>query len=260
MSNPSIILLDVEGTTVPLRFVYDTLFPYARHHLRRYLAHHISDAEVRAALLLLKQENKVDERSGAPPFRDGLADSAEVDGAVQYCLWLMDHDRKTTPLKTIQGKIWQQGFDRGELRSEIFPDVPGCFSDWRNNGIRIAIYSSGSVAAQKLVFGYTPFGNLTPLIDAFFDTRIGPKRDAKSYQKIATALNVPPPTILFISDVISELDAAAGAGMEVALAFRPGNPPISQNAHYPVVHSLTELQLGSGGADSPVLEVRKNST
>ena len=243
MSNQRIILLDVEGTTAPISFVYDTLFPYARQHMRAFLAQHIAEADVHEALLSLKQENEADIGSGAPPFRDGLASSSAADGAADYCLWLMDRDRKTTPLKTIQGKIWRQGFENGELRSEIFPDVPGCFSDWRKKDMRIAIYSSGSVAAQKLVFQYTPFGNLTPLIDAFFDTRTGPKRDATSYHKIATELSVHPLAVIFISDVVAELDAAADAGMQVALACRPGNPPISQHEKYRVVHYLTELQV-----------------
>lgn len=238
---PQVILLDVEGTTAPISFVYEKLFPYARKNLFAYLKEHFRDPAVIEALGRLQQENTIDVREGAPLFAENAQTAGNVDSAVAYLLWLMDRDRKTTPLKTIQGLIWHVGFSKGELHSDVFSDVPRCFSEWRTQGLRIAIYSSGSVAAQKLVFEYTPFGSLLPLIDAFFDTRSGPKRDAKSYIHIASELNAKPAEVLFVSDVTAELDAAVTAGMSVALAVRPGNPAQANPSNYRTVTSLADL-------------------
>ena len=240
MIDQKAILLDIEGTTVPITFVYDTLFPYSREHIFAYLSEHGDNPEIQDALLNLKLESQADVEHGALPS-NGATGSEYLNWAAKYCLWLMDRDRKTTPLKTIQGRIWEEGFNRGELQSEIFPDVPGCLSFWRAKGYRIAIYSSGSVSAQKLVFGHTPFGNLVPLIEAFFDTRTGPKQDAKSYERIAGELSLQARDVLFVSDVLSELDAASAAGMCTALSVRPGNAPVSNSHHYRTVTSLGEL-------------------
>ena len=237
-----IILLDVEGTTTPISFVYEKLFPYARKNIRTYLAQHQDDPEVQEALRQLKEENGEDLKNGAPAFREKRKEDADyIDSAVAYCVWLMDCDRKTTPLKALQGHIWKEGFARRELQSEVFPDVPECFAAWRKQGRRIAVYSSGSVAAQKLVFENTPFGNLTSHIEAFFDTHVGPKKDANSYARIAQQLGASPAHVLFVSDVPGELDAAAAAGMSIALAVRPGNPPQPNSSNYPVVNSLSEF-------------------
>ena len=238
-----VILLDVEGTTTPISFVYNKLFPYARDRLLTWLRQHHLDTEVRDALVHLEKENTTDVRDGAPPFSlDGNPQSCS-DSAAAYCLWLMDRDRKTAPLKTIQGLIWQEGFKQGELQSEVFADVPTSFSEWRRKGCRVAIYSSGSVTAQQLIFQHTPYGNLLPLIDAFFDTRVGPKQDVKSYGKILNALGAEACQVLFISDVPAELDAASLAGFSVALAVRPGNPPQPNPLNYRVVHSFARLEL-----------------
>jgi len=236
-----IILLDVEGTTTPISFVYDKLFPYARKHIRSYLTQHCGSTEIRGLLAQLKEENLSDIKDGAPAFRGKEEDLGYVDSAVAYCLWLMDRDRKTTPLKALQGYIWEEGFKRRELQSEVFPDVPECFAAWRSQGRRIAIFSSGSVAAQKLVFEHTPFGNLRPQIEAFFDTNIGSKKDAKSYMRISEQLHARPADILFVSDVPDELSAASAAGMPVALAVRPGNAKHPQAANYPAVNSFSEF-------------------
>jgi enolase-phosphatase E1 len=237
------ILLDVEGTTTPISFVYDKLFPYARALMSAWLAEHYLDSEVQEALAQLADENIADARNGAAPFSLPGGAQLSPSAAAGYCLWLMDRDRKTTPLKTIQGLIWQQGFRRGELQGEVFADVPAGFSEWRRKGCRLAIYSSGSVTAQQLVFEHTPYGNLRPFIDAFFDTRVGPKHEAKSYANIIHALGVEARRTLFISDVPAELDAASRAGLSVALAVRPGNSIQPASANYRVVHSFAGLQL-----------------
>lgn len=237
-----IILLDVEGTTAPISFVYEKLFPYARKNIRSYLMQHGDQPEIQDALVSLQEENSHDLKDGAPDFSRNQGDGKYIDSAVAYCLWLMDRDRKTTPLKTLQGHIWKEGFARHELQSEVFPDVPECFAAWRKQGRRIAIYSSGSVAAQKMVFENTPFGNLTPHIEAFFDTHVGPKKNATSYARIIKELKASPADVLFVSDVPEELDAAVAAGMLVALAVRPGNAQYPNPSNYPVVSSLHEFR------------------
>ena len=236
-----IILLDVEGTTAPIRFVYEKLFPYARKNIRSYLMQHQDRPEVQEALQQLREENGKDVLQDAPAFLHKKEDADYIDAAVGYCLWLMDRDRKTTPLKTLQGHIWEEGFARQELQSEVFADVPECFARWRKEEKRIAIYSSGSVAAQKLIFEHTPFGNLAPHIEAFFDTRVGSKKDANSYARIIRELDVTPADVLFVSDVPDELDAAAATGTAVALAVRPGNPVHPNASSYRVVNSLDEF-------------------
>lgn len=236
-------MLDVEGTTTPISFVYDKLFPYARRHMRVWLSEHHLDPDVRDALIQLEKENATDAGNGAPLFSVSDGHPHGADSAAAYCLWLMDRDRKTAPLKAIQGLIWQQGFKRGELQSEVFDDVPTSFSEWRRKGCRLAIYSSGSVTAQQLVFQHTLFGNLLPLIDAFFDTRVGPKQDAGSYRNIVNALGIEASQTLFISDMPAELDAASLAGLSVALAIRPGNAVQTNTSNYRVIHSFAGLQL-----------------
>jgi len=238
-----VILLDVEGTTTPISFVYDKLFPYARSHMLAWLREHHLDPEVHEALIQLEKENIADVRNGAPLFSLANDHQSSADSAAAYCLWLMDRDRKTAPLKTIQGLIWQGGFKRGELQSEVFADVPTSFSEWRRQGCRLAIYSSGSVTAQQLIFEHTPYGNLLPFIDAFFDTRVGPKQDLKSYRNILNTLGVEAHHALFVSDMPAELDAASLAGLSVALAIRPGNSVQPNPSNYRVVHSFTGLQI-----------------
>ena len=141
----------------------------------------------------------------------------------------MDRDRKSTALKSLQGKIWKAGFESGEMQGTLFADVPAALTRWSMSA-RVAIYSSGSVEAQQLLFRYSTFGDLTPLIAAYFDTRTGPKASSASYAAIAAALNVEPREVLFFSDVVRELDPAREAGLETRLVVRPGNAPI-ENAH-----------------------------
>lgn len=235
------ILLDVEGTTVPISFVYETLFPYSRKHMETYVREHYCDPEIKSALVQLRKESLSDSAYGAPIVGEAADESKYVNSVTEYCLWLMDRDRKTAPLKTIQGRIWEQGFIQRDLQGEIFPDVFSCFSKWHRSGCRIAIYSSGSVVAQKLVLGQTPFGSLVQFIEAFFDTTVGPKKDPSSYERIAAELALNAADILFVSDVGEELNAASRAGMDVALSVRPGNRPVATGHQYRAVQSLFEL-------------------
>lgn len=217
---PKVILLDIEGTTTPIDFVFQTLFPYARHHLAEYLAAHWD--EVQADLTALQAEHDADTAQGLqPPPLDG-AESASV---VAYLHWLMERDRKSTPLKSLQGKVWEEGYRSGALKSQFFADVPPALARWQQQQKRIAIFSSGSVLAQKLLFTYTEFGDLSASISGWFDTNVGAKKEAASYQRIAAALGVAPQEVLFLSDVTAELIAAREAGMQTKLSLRPGNHP-----------------------------------
>ncbi|MFY9553659.1 MAG: acireductone synthase [Blastocatellia bacterium] len=236
------ILLDIEGTTTPIDFVYHTLFPYARSHIKDYLAAHQDSAELRSDIALLIEENAEDVRRGLdPPLLEGSVERVTPGDVVSYIHWLMDRDRKSTPLKSVQGKIWYEGYHRGDLRSQVFEDVPRAFGRWRNQQKEIDIYSSGSVLAQKLLFSYTEAGDLAHLIGNYFDTNIGAKRDADSYGIIARNLNRMPGEIVFVSDIVAELDAAAAAGLEAVLCVRQGNDPQTASFSGTVITSFDEL-------------------
>jgi len=241
---PDLYLLDIEGTTSPVSFVYDVLFPYARQHMKDYIFAHAGKPALDADLRLLAQENAIDRASGAPIIylsQTLSQDPAEgLQSSVAYLLWLMDKDRKSTALKSIQGKIWAEGYDEGHLHSEVFPDVPAALERW-HAAARVAIYSSGSVEAQKYLFHFTSAGDLTPFIDAHFDTHTGPKAESASYQKITVAMNTESAGILFISDSVRELDAAREAGMSTLLSLRPGNASVADYNGHPATHSFDTL-------------------
>jgi enolase-phosphatase E1 len=233
----AIFLLDIEGTTTPIDFVYKVLFPYARTHLRAYLAEHLSSDSLRTDIASLLEENAEDVRSGLTP---PLLDHPSIDALTNYIQWLMDRDRKTTALKSIQGKIWDDGYSKGELHSQVYDDVPRAFARWQQHGKDISIYSSGSVLAQKLLFANTEAGDLTPFISAFFDTNVGAKKEVESYRRIAVELGSPPAQVAFISDVTAELDAASAAGFETLLCIRTGNPSQSPGPHA-AIRSFDEI-------------------
>jgi enolase-phosphatase E1 len=234
-----VVLLDIEGTTTPIDFVYDVLFPYARERMREFVSTHAADDDVRAAIDQLVEENTRDlERGLAPPPMDNDG-PARLESMAAYALWLMDQDRKSTPLKTLQGRIWELGYQTGELRPQLFDDVPRAFARWRGEGRDICIYSSGSVLAQKLLFSHTEAGDLTRHIRDYFDTHVGAKREAASYRRIAESLGREPSDIVFVSDVVAELDAARKAGLRTRLCIRPNNPPQPPSSHE-TIHSFDE--------------------
>jgi enolase-phosphatase E1 len=218
------ILLDIEGTTTPVDFVTKTLFPYASRKLELFLRENATDAEVLTLVKELRAQRELDERNGLKPpsWRDD-SEEERRRSTVAYGRWLMGRDSKCTPLKTLQGKIWQQGYARGELKGEVYADVPVAFDRWKRQGKRICIYSSGSVLAQQLLFGSVPTGDSTQYISAFFDTRVGAKADAESYRKIAAAISCEPKQVLFLSDAIKEIEAAREAGMQTLLCDRGGD-------------------------------------
>jgi enolase-phosphatase E1 len=236
---PRVYLLDVEGTVAPISFVYQQLFPYARAHFADFLEQNQSNPAVAADLTLLAAENRDEVESGCPTF---TADSSQLrpDSAISYLHWLMDRDRKSTALKSLQGKIWKAGFESGELKGTLFPDVPDALRRWSAIA-SVAIYSSGSVEAQRLVFRHCVFGDLTGLIAAYFDTRTGPKQASASYAAIAAAMNVKPDEVLFFSDVVRELDAAREAGCRTRLVVREGNAPVEDAHGHAAIESFAVL-------------------
>ena len=228
------ILLDIEGTTTPIEFVHDVLFPFARNRIASYVA---TNFEIIAPeIVQLKAEHEKD-----LGYTDHL-DPASAKSVAKYLAFLIDQDRKSTPLKSIQGKIWKEGYESGELHSVVFDDVPRAFERWEAAGLTIAIFSSGSVLAQQLLFRYTDHGDLTPFISSYFDTNIGAKRDPQSYTTIVSDLKTAPAEVLFVSDITDELDAARDAGISTALAVRPGNAPVETDVCYRVVTTFDGLE------------------
>jgi len=242
-SNPiTALLLDIEGTTTPIDFVYKVLFPYARAHVGDYLATNVGSPNEEEDIAALTELNKDDARRGLePPRVGGSVEESSLDKIVAYVHWLMDRDSKATPLKSIQGKIWEAGYNSGDLSSQVFEDVPRAFERWQQQRRKIFIYSSGSVLAQKLLFASTQFGDLTPYISDYFDTNIGAKKDPESYARISQAITVPVSGILFVSDVTDELDAARSAGFETRLCIRPGNHPQPEPSNHEAVRSFDEI-------------------
>jgi len=220
-ANARAILLDIEGTTTPVAFVYEVLFPYARSHVREFLQRDDGSEDLQSDLLALKAEYRSDiERRHEPPlWREDSAES-ELESATQYVYWLMDQDRKSTALKALQGEIWKDGYLSGQLRGQVFPDVVPAFRRWKEQQRSIYIFSSGSILAQKLLFAHTHEGDLTGYLSDYFDTTTGPKTNAGSYASISERIEVPAAEILFVSDINGELDAALESGMQTALCVR----------------------------------------
>jgi enolase-phosphatase E1 len=196
---PRAILTDIEGTTSSLSFVKDVLFPYARRHLADYVREHADEPEVAAALAECRT------LMGEPDAGAGRI-------VAQLEQWI-DEDRKITPLKVLQGLVWEHGYRAGHFTGHVYPDALDALRDWHARGFVLYVYSSGSVHAQKLLFAHTEAGDLTPLFRGYYDTRIGAKVEAESYRRIAAELGLPAGEILFLSDLPRELDAAREAGM-----------------------------------------------
>ena len=204
------VLTDIEGTTTRITLVRDVLFPFARRRLADFVREHRTDPQVAAILDQVRQEEN---------------DPALGEAAAIACLlrWI-DADRKATPLKTLQGLIWADGYAGGELRGHVYDDALAAMRAWRERGLGLYVYSSGSIAAQKLLFGHAEAGDLTGLFSGFFDTTIGGKLAAASYAAIARAIDLPPGEVLFLSDHVGELDAARAAGMLTTWLDRDAAP------------------------------------
>jgi len=238
------ILLDIEGTTTPIDFVYQVLFPYARAHLEDYLKRNLGSKELERDLLQLREEYVRDLAEGlAPPKWVDAPPDAQMQSVARYVFWLMDRDRKSTGLKSLQGKIWQEGYLKREIESQVFPDVPPALKDWKEKNLDVRIFSSGSVLAQKLLFANTQAGDLTGSLNGYFDTNIGPKTSAESYRRIAAEFHLAASEALFVSDVVKELDAASSAGMKTLLSVRSGNPPQPKDHAHGIISSFGEIRI-----------------
>lgn len=219
------VLTDIEGTTSALAFVHDVLFPYARAQLRSFLARRAYDPDVRPLL------ERVEATAGRALARDEII--------LQLEQW-MDEDRKFGPLKTLQGLIWAEGYAQGELAGHVYDDAAHALRRWHAQSIRLCVYSSGSVQAQELLFRHSTRGDLSGLFSGWFDTSVGAKREPQSYTTIAAMLELPPSALLFLSDVVAELEAARSAGCATCLLVRDGAPP--PDCAHSVARSFDEIE------------------
>ncbi len=220
------IVTDIEGTTSSISFVHDVLFPYARTRMREFVRARADNPEVAAQLAAVREMSNP---------------QLDVDGVIDQLIAWIDQDKKVTPLKALQGLIWEQGYLDGDFYGDIYADVVESLQNWHLQGIDLYVYSSGSVHAQKLLFGHTKYGDMTPLFSGYFDTQIGAKLETTSYQHIAQKLALPAEQILFLSDVKAELDAARAAGMNTCWLVRDGEP--DKSAAHLQVHDFNAIDL-----------------
>ena len=235
MQNVKLILTDIEGTTSSITFVKDVLFPYAADHLPAFVKEHINDENVQTAL----------QQTAQLAAEDGdVINADDTDALIAKLLQWISEDRKATPLKALQGLIWKTGYEQGDYKAHMYPDATEYLKKWHDNGLPLYVYSSGSVKAQELFFGYSQDGNLLPLFKGHFDTLMGGKRETQSYlnilaelQKTHAALNAA--DVLFLSDIKEELDAAKEAGMQTVWLLRDSDIPA--DAAHKAVKSFAEI-------------------
>ena len=221
---PAAVVVDIEGTVGSIRFVKDVLFPFARSRLRPFILANQSLPEVARQLEAVKAETGV----------------ADVDGQIAQLERWSDADRKVTPLKALQGMVWAGGYASGELVAHLYDDAVAALKRWAEAGTPVYVYSSGSIAAQKLYFTHTAAGDLTPCLAGYFDTTTGPKQDAESYRRIASAIGRPAADLLFLSDVAAEVEAAAAAGFQAVQVRR--EPPAG-GLFEPSIATFDELPI-----------------
>jgi enolase-phosphatase E1 len=224
------IVTDIEGTTSSISFVRDVLFPYARKRLPAFVETHGDTPEVQHWL----HEAAVEA---------GLVEASRQD-VIELLLQWIDQDRKSTALKALQGMIWKEGYEAGDYRAHMYPEVAARLRDWRADGLRLHVYSSGSVPAQQLFFRYSEAGDLTPLFAGYFDTETGPKRETESYRRIADAIDEQPRHLLFLSDIVEELDAAKAAGFHTGWLIRE-RQPVPDAPRHPVYADFDAITLAS---------------
>lgn len=233
------ILLDIEGTTSSISFVYDVMFPFIRENLSSYLADNWDTPELKECLPALAND-------AGQPSVDAWFDASSAtpqETIAQFVIQLMDDDVKATGLKQLQGVIWKSGFEQGELVAHLYEEVAPAIQRWNQSGIDVKIYSSGSVQAQKLFFGHTVAGNLLESFSGHYDTKIGSKKEMASYQTIANDFNCEAGEILFVSDVTEELDAAKSAGLQTVLSLRPGNKPQPHDHGFPTIENFDSITV-----------------
>ncbi len=222
------VLVDIEGTTSPISFVKDVLFPYSRERLEKFIKENLSNPEIKRILEDVKKE---------------VGKELSVDETIETLKRWIDEDKKITPLKELQGLIWEEGFNSGELKAPVYRDAYEKLKEWKEKGIPIYIYSSGSVKAQKLFFSHTEYGNLLDLFSGFFDTKIGNKKESKSYTKIAENIGLKPEEILFLSDNPDEIKAAAEAGLKAIRIVRKNDAEYIDDFPYKQISSFDEINL-----------------
>ena len=237
------ILLDIEGTTSSVSFVYDVMFPLVRRELNSFLDQHWENVDVQLAAEQIAQDAG---HAGVEAWcgPNSMDQKENVEAEV---IRLMDGDVKATGLKKLQGLIWLHGFESGEMKAHVYPEVPDCLRGWKDAGIDLRIYSSGSVQAQLLFFGHTEVGDLLSLFSGHYDTMVGSKKESASYEKIAADWGINSAEILFLSDVVAELDAARSAGLQTALCVRPGNAEVTESHQHDVIESF-EAVLATSSA------------
>lgn len=228
MSDIKAVVVDIEGTTTPISFVHEKLFPFAAERLRDFVAAHGQEPELAKALAETRE-------------MAGQADASDADTANILLSWIAE-DRKAGPLKFLQGLIWREGYEAGTLNGPVYPDAAELLRAWASRGLRLFVYSSGSEEAQRLIFGYSDQGDLTPLFEDYFDTRVGAKIEAASYTAIAKAIGLAPEEVLFLTDNPKEVEAALAAGMACVQINREAAPASWENAGAaPVAGSFTPV-------------------
>jgi len=228
------ILLDIEGTAMPIDFVHGTLFPYAKARIPGFILDHLGS--LKFELEQLAEENGNDREYGAE-LRPDSANSVS-----DYLKYLIDQDRPSTPLKSIQGMIWQSGFESGDIVAPVYDDVPAALKRWKSADKNVSLFSTGSILAQQLMFRYTEHGDLTQYISNYFDTNTGQMSDPQSYAKIAEGIDQTPADVLFVSDAVGELDAARTVGLQTSLSVRPGNEPLQDDPVHQIVTTFDGLE------------------
>ena len=237
------VLLDIEGTTSSVRFVYDVMFPFAARHLPAHVEQNWGTAELVRSLQLLATDLGHDCLESWLDVNSPASQQVAIDAVNQ----LMADDVKATGLKSLQGQIWQHGFESGELVAHVYDDVPPALQSWSTHGLPVRIYSSGSIAAQKLFFAHSQHGNLLPHFSGHYDTTTGPKKEAESYRKIAQDFGLASTEILFVSDIPAELEAASETGMPVRLSRRPGNAEVGSEHGFEEITGFDQLPLAASG-------------
>ena len=236
------LLLDIEGTTCPVTFVSNILFPFAKRELSSYINQNWNDSTQNRYIQDAREEWAKDQSVESAELKRQVKDQqiSEVTGLTQYLEHLITVDKKSTALKDIQGQIWEYGYNNGQLKVELFPEAAECLMRWHQERIALSVYSSGSIRAQQLLYKHTSEGNLEPLFNQWFDTHTGPKKSAESYITIANQLNSNAENIWFVSDNGDECDAARTAGMHTLFSLRDGNPDRNPRDHT-IIHTLGDV-------------------
>lgn len=236
------LLLDIEGTTCPVTFVADVLFPYAQTHLSSFLAEHGDELIIQDIAKAAWREWEQDRDNTAQTIlQEAKASNLQERKALEnYWQLLIKTDRKATSLKDLQGHLWAEGFKKGDIKADLYPETITSLKRWTKEGLKLAVYSSGSIKAQQLLYAHTTSGDLRELFSGWFDTHTGSKKETTSYVTIAKQLKIPAASITFISDNGVECDAAHEAGMQVLFSLRPGNPDQNPRGHR-VIRSLEQV-------------------